>query len=1189
MTDDRRPDDRERNGDGADGASAGSGNDSNRELPEGARTFGLTNLALGNRTSALALLAMVTLIGIASYLSIPKEANPEITIPMISIATFYPGVAPMDMETLVTRPIEEEVNKIPEVTDLTSTSDQGLSYIIAEFSSDMDMDEAMAKVREKVDLAKPDLPTDVEQPILSEFNFAEFPIMQVNVSGQYDLVRLKEVAEDVQDRLEQIPQILEVRLSGGLEREVRVDVDLQKLKFYNIAFSDVIEAIAAENVTIPGGSVDVGAQEYLVRIDGEFTEPRMIEDVVVLLQDGSPIYVRDVASVDFGFADRTSFARLDGSAVVTLDIIKRTGENIIETSDAVKAAIAQMEPTFPPTTVVKLTSDQSDDIRSMVSALENNIISGLILVVVVLLFFLGVRNASFVGVSIPASMLLSFIVMQVMGISMNMVVLFALILALGMLVDNAIVVVENIYRHLEQGYDNITAARLGAGEVAVPVITSTLTTVGAFAPMLFWPDIVGEFMKFLPLTLIITLTSSLFVAIVLVPVLCAMFMKLDNAPSRPLRPATRWTMLAAAGLVLLMIALSNPLTALLLAVTGIGLIVLHRALLARLGRWFQDVGVPRAIDAYVHRLRWALQHRFLVVGGMVAAFIAVVLAFGVFNAGVEFFPESIPPAQVAVQVDVASGTAPEFTDDIARRIEERLQGFEGIRDVESVVATVNQSAGRGPFSGGGEGSVTLSFVDFDKRSYDVFATLRELQQRIGTGIAGADVTVTRPDQGPPTGKPISIELVGPDVAHLRVLSDSVLTVLKAAPVYAKLEGLDSDMRSQRPEIVVEVDRERAALYDLSTSQVGMTIRTAIQGTEAAKYRDGNDEYDITVRLAEAYRADPDALGDLTVFAEGRQVPLSSVASWRMDEGLGVVKRRNLDRVATISSDVRAGEQSNAVLAEVQQTLRDVTLPSGYTIRYTGEQEEQQESMDFLMMAFLVALAFIALLLMSQFNSVIKPFIIMTSVIMSTIGVLLGLMVFRMPFGIIMTGVGVISLAGVVVNNAIVLIDYVDLLRTRDGLRRDEALVQAGITRFRPVILTAITTVLGLVPLATGFNLDFFGLYGSLSPNIYWGGEQAAWWAPMAIAVIAGLTFATVLTLVIVPVLYSIVDDTALFLARHFTHEGAVAHAFAPASADGVVPAGLAAAVRVPEEQLIARPRRKTAALLQRVGSALRLF
>ncbi len=1146
----------------------------------GERSFGPTNLALRNRTSIAAILAIITTLGIVSYLSVPKESSPEITIPMISIATYYPGVAPKDMETLVTRVIEEEVNKIPEVTDLTSTSDQGLSYVIAEFSSDMDMDEALQKVREKVDLAKPDLPPEAEQPILSEFNFAEFPIMQVNISGEYDLVRLKEVAEEVQDRLEQIPQILEVRLSGGLEREVRVDVDLQKLKFYNVAFTDVIDAIRAENVTIPGGGIDVGAQEYLVRIDGEFTDPHAIENVVVALVGGAPIYVRDVASVDFGFADRASYARLDGSPVVTLDIVKRSGQNIIETSDAVKATIAELEPTFPPTTVVKLTSDQSEDIRSMVASLENNIISGLILVVAVLLFFLGVRNASFVGISIPTSMLLSFIVMKVMGISMNMVVLFALILALGMLVDNAIVIVENIYRHLEEGYDNLTAARLGTGEVAVPVITSTLTTLAAFFPMLFWPDIVGEFMSYLPLTLIITLSSSLFVAIVIVPVLCAMYMRLDGAPPRPLRPAARWAGLALAGLALLLIAASSVLTAVLLGVTAVGLVALHRTLLARLARWFQDRAMPRVLARYERRLRWALRHRVALLGGTVGVFVVTVIAFGALNAGVEFFPESIPPAQVSVQVDVPGGTSSEFTNGLVTEVERRLPEFDGIRDAESVVATVNESAGGGPFASAGEGTVTISFVDYDKRTTDVFRTLRELQQRIGAGVAGADVTVTNPQNGPPTGKPVNIELVGPDPDRLRALSDSMLGVLKAAPVYAKLVGLDSDMRSSRPELVVDVDRERAALYDLSTSEVGMTIRTAIQGTEAAQYRDGNDEYDIMVRLAEAYRESPDALGDLTVFAEGRQVPLSSVATWHVDEGLGVVRRRNLDRVATVSSDVRSGEQSNAVLAEVQQTLRDFTLPPGYRIRYTGQQEDQQESMRFLMLAFVIAIAFIALILMSQFNSLIKPFIILTSVIMSTIGVLLGLMVFRMPFGIIMTGVGVISLAGVVVNNAIVLIDYIDLLRTRDGLARDEALVRAGVTRFRPVILTAVTTVLGLVPLAIGFNLDFLGLYTALAPNIFWGGEQAAWWGPMAIAVIAGLTFATVLTLVLVPVLYSVVDDIGLFFARHFTHEGAGLPELAPAGT-GVLP--------VPHEPARVRPRRKAAALLERVGSALRLF
>ena len=1116
------------------------------------RYFKPTNLAVANRISIAVLVAIIATLGIISYRTVPKEASPEITIPMISVSTVYPGVAPKDMETLVSRVIEEELNKIPEITDLTSVSDQGYSNVTAEFASDMDMDEALQKVREKIDLAKPELPVDAEDPVISEFNFAEFPIMQVNISGPYDLVRLKEVAEDLQDRLEQIASILEVRLSGGLERVVKVDVDLALLKFHGVAFGDVIEAVRGENVNVPGGVIDVGSQEYLVRVDGEFRDPRVIEDIVVITRDGRATYVRDVATVDFGFEDRNSYARLDGDPVVTLDIVKRSGENIIATSDAVKAAIDELSPTFPARTVVTVTSDQSSDIREMVSSLENNIISGLVLVVSVLLFFLGVRNASFVGVSIPLSMLLSFIIMKGMGLSMNMVVLFSLILALGMLVDNAIVVVENIYRHMEQGFKASEAARRGTGEVAVPIISSTLTTLAAFFPMLFWPGITGEFMKFLPQTLIITLASSLFVALVAVPTLCAMFMRVDGEPAKPLRPAARWTMIAIAVAFLLAMSARNPLSGVLLAATVVGLVTLHKALLAGLARRFQDRGLPRIIATYQRQLTWALHHRGVVLGSLVASFVGAIALFGVFNAGIEFFPESIPPATVYARVDVASGTSPEFTDGVTRRVEERLRGIEGMDDAESIVATVGSGSAGGLFASSAEGSVAVNFVDFDQRSHDVFETLRLMQESLRSGAAGADLTVEKPANGPPTGKPINIEIVGPDVDELKRLADRALAVLKGDPVYGRLEGLESDMARGRPELVVEVDRETAALYDLSTAEVGSTVRTAIQGTEAAKFRSGNDEFDIVVRLAEAYRGDLESLRDLTVVNDGRQVPLPSVARWRVDEGLGTVRRKDLDRVATISSDVRAGEQSNAVLADVQAVLADfgTSLPAGYSLRYTGQQEDQAEAMRFLSTAFLIALALIALILMSQFNSVLKPLIIMTSVIMSTVGVLLGLILFRMPFGIIMTGVGVISLAGVVVNNAIVLIDYIDLLRERDGLSRTEALLQAGATRFRPVVLTAITTVLGLVPLAVGFNFDFFGLYSSLSPNVYWGGEQAAWWGPMAIAVIAGLSFATILTLVVVPVLYAVVDDMGLAFQRHFTAAG-LEHA---AAADGGEPA-----------------------------------
>jgi multidrug efflux pump len=1116
------------------------------------RQFPVTNFALRHRTSILMLIALTAILGMVSYMSVPKEASPEVTIPLISVSVVYPGVAPRDMETLVARPLEEELNAIADIKELTSTSVEGYTNVLAEFDNRMDMETALQKVREKVDLAKPKLPADAEEPAITEFNLSEFPIMQVNVSGPYGLERLKDVAEELQERLEQIPSVLSVNLSGGLEREVRVDVDLPMLKFYGLDFNDVVDAIRNENVTIPGGVVDVGTQEYALRVAGELAAAEPIEDLVVVTRAGRPIYVRDVATVDFAYKERSTYARLDGEPVVTLDVVKRAGENIIETAAAVKEVIAAMEPGFPPGTVVKITGDQSEFIEEMVATLENSIISGLILVLAVLLFFLGVRNAGFVATSIPLSMLLSFIIMGLLGISMNMVVLFSLILALGMLVDNAIVVVENIYRYLEEGHDNWTAARLATGEIAMPVIASTLTTIAAFAPLLFWPGIMGEFMGYLPLTLIITLSSSLFVALVMVPVLCALFMKPDGAPAAPLTPAARYTLLGAAALALLAVAGANPVTAVLLLVTGAGLVALHRFLLVRLARWFQQAAVPFMLSRYERRLRWSLDHRLVIMGGAAGLFILTLGLFAVFNRGTELFPESVPPSRVMVRADAPSGTRPEVVNRIAEQVEAQLQELDGIRDAESVVATVGATgdAITRLFMGGADATVTIQFVDFKDRRTDVFQTLVEMQRHIGQGIAGADITIAREEMGPPTGPPVNLEIAGDDPQVLKRLADRARMILQAAPVGRLLEGLDSDMSDGRQELVIDVDREKAALYGLSTMKIGGTIRSAIQGAEAGKFRQGQDEYDIVVRLAERYRQELDALQDLTILTEaGVQIPLLSVADWYVEEGAGSVRRKNLERVATVSSDVVAGANSNAVLRQVRQTLAgfERELPRGYTTRYTGEQQEQQEAQEFLGTAFLIALLLIAFILISQFNSVVKPVIILTSVIMSTVGVLLGLMLFRMPFGIIMTGVGIISLAGVVVNNAIVLIDYVDVLRERDGLSRREALVRGGMTRFRPVILTAVTTIFGLVPLAIGLNLNFAGLFTSLSPDLYWGGEQAAWWGPMAIAVIAGLAFATVLTLVMVPVMYSLVDDVERWFARHYRRSAAPVAARAPAA------------------------------------------
>ncbi|MFW6088833.1 MAG: efflux RND transporter permease subunit [Gemmatimonadota bacterium] len=1107
------------------------------------KEFRLTSFAVEHPTSVLVLTAIILIAGLYSYLTVPKEAQPDIEIPNVVVNTIYPGVSPSDVESLITRPIEEEINEISDVKTLTSTSVEGYSSINVEFEVGIDMTEALQKVREKVDIAKPELPEAAEEPSILEFSFENFPILQVNLAGDYSLVRLKKLAEDMKDRIEQIPSVLDVTLSGGLEREVQVDVDLAKLKFYGVTFDDVIDAIRDENVTIPGGALDVGEVKYLVRVPGEFETTRLIEDIVISDAGRTPVYVRDVAAVDFGFEERDSYARLDGKPVVTLSVTKRSGRNIIEASEAVRDVVADMEPAFPPTTLVSITSDEAQEVRMMVSSLENNIISGLLLVVAVLLFALGVRNASFVGVAIPLSMFLSFSIIQMLGMTMNMIVLFSLILALGMLVDNAVVVVENVYRFREEGFDQKTAAKLATAEVAMPVIAATGTTLAAFAPLLFWPGMIGEFMSYLPLTLIITLSSSLFVGLVINPTLCSLFMRLPDEPRVQLTRQFRNALWGLFALFLLMWLVFQPLTAFLLGLTAILLWQFNRRLLQPAGSWVQENGLPRVLVHYEKVLRRALRNRWKIVGGSVAALVGAVAIFMVFNAGVELFPEDIPPENIWVQVETPTGTRADATDRFTSRVEEDLARYEGRGDFESVVATTGQKIGTfGNEQGEQYATIAVSMVDYQDREFDAFRTLEWMRDNVGSDLAGATIRVDQPNEGPETGLPVTIEIAGEDVEELRRLGERAVDILSNAPVASRLVGLDSDLSDGRPELQVDVDREKAKLFGLSTFTIANTVRSAINGTDASEFRDGEEEYDIVVRLAERYREDIGSLEDLTVVTEaGVQVPLPAVASWHVEEAPSGVNRKDLDRMVTVSADVRAGYNANAVLEEAQETLTEAgfidALPTEYRLEYAGQQQDQAESQAFLVGAFITALFLIGMILVSQFDSVFKPIIILSTVALSTIGVLIGLVVFRMPFGIIMSGVGVISLAGIVVNNAIVLMDYIAILRERDGMSEYESLIVGGLTRFRPVVLTAITTIMGLVPLAIGLNIDFEGLYARLNPDVYWGGVQAAWWGPMAIAVICGLAFATFLTLVLVPVMHSLVDDLRHFVRRNVTREG----------------------------------------------------
>ena len=1106
------------------------------------KEFSLTSLAVDHAVSVVVLFVFVTVAGLFAYRAIPKESFPEFEIPTLAINTMYPGVSPSDVESLVTRKIEEELNSISDVVEMTSTSVEGYSSVVVEFEASVPVNEALQRVREKVDLARPELPDDVEDPFIAEFSMADAPMMQVNISGGYGLVRLKEIGEELQERIESLPQVLRVGLRGGLEREVKVDVDLTRMQLYGVSFSDLLSTIRQENVNIPGGTIDVNGTKYLVRVDGEFQDPAVIGDLVIEADEGLPVYVRDVADVSFGFAERDSYARLGDLPVVTLDVVKRSGENIIATSAAVRAEIDAMRPLFPPSTEVSVTSDSSDDIAEMVSNLQNNIISGLLLIVGILLFVLGLRTSIFVAISIPTSMFLSFIAIGLLGVSMNMVVLFSLILSLGMLVDNAIVIVENIHRFMEEGWGRKEACKKGTGEVAGPVIAATATTLAAFAPLLFWPGMAGEFMGYLPLTLIITLSSSLFVALVIVPTLCSMFMTHnDLRPRMPRR--VRRLLVGLAVLATVAIAIRNPLTAGLLLAACAFVWALHRYLLDRISRAFMSGWIPRLTAWYERRLRWALGHRALVIAGSLAGLVGTVMLYGRFAAPVEYFPEDIPPSVVYVSVEAPVGTSAQVTDRYARRLKNEVEDLSGIDDAETIVTTVGGGGGGGPMGEGGPsgpeaGRVTLSMIDFQEREHDIFATLAEMQTGIGRDLAGAEVRVDKVSEGPPAGAPVNLEITGEDPEVLKVLATQAIDIIEDAPVYTRLVGLKSDMDDSRPELRVGVDREKASLYGLSTNDVGLLVRGAINGLEAAKYRTDNDEFDIVVRLRPQDRDELASLSNLTVFADGRQVPLPAVAEWTVGRGYGSIRRRDMDRVVTVSAEAATGYNGNAVQGEVAELLQDfgASLPPGYTMDFTGQQEEQAEAMSFLTGAFMAALMLIALILVTQFNCAVRPLIILSSVIMSTAGVLIGLMVFQMPFVIVMTGVGVISLAGIVVNNAIVLIDYIDVLRRRDGVDRREAVVQGGRTRLRPVLLTAITTALGLVPLAAGMNLDFFGLFSSLQPDFFWGGEQAAWWGPMAIAVIVGILFATFLTLVLVPVLYSLVDD----LIRAFQRQEAVA-------------------------------------------------
>ena len=1106
----------------------------------------LTNISIDNRTSIFILVVIIVLMGLSAYITMPRESAPDISIPFVIVTTTYIGVSPEDIETLVTQKLEKEINAIGEVKEITSSSYEGFSLIRVEFESGYDIDEAIQKVRDKVNKAEPDLPPDVDKPEITEINFSEFPILTVNIAGPYSLLKLKEVAEDLQDEIEKVEGVLEVKINGGIEREVQVDVDVNKLSHYNVRFKDIISSIVNENRTIPGGTIDVNNSSFMVRVPGEFSEPYLIDDIIVKLKDGAPVYVKDIAQVNYGFKEQKTYARLNSVNAVSIDISKRVGENIIDIVDRAKQIVEIKRSELPADMDLYITTDQSEDIKRMVHELENNIFSGLALVVIVLFFFLGIRNAFFVAIAIPLSMLMSFFILEAMDVTLNMVVLFSLILALGMLVDNAIVIIENIYKFLEEGNSLTEAAKLGTGEVAWPVFTSTMTTIAAFFPLLFWSGVIGEFMRFIPLVLITTLLSSLFVALVINPVFASVFMKLEHPDDEPqtilekiLHPFNKVTHFFVDDMLpnilkkyekLLLIALGparsidqkvnrKNIIALLLIIPFFILIIVLGKILPGILLVFitGSLGVGIIFLFTNNKLR--------VLWGTVLLLFTITLLYGNLGHGLELFPKT-QPKRIIVSVDAPSGTSLDMSDKIVKEIEKKLQDI-NLKDVKDIVAVVGVSSNK--FDGGtstpNKSTITIQFVDFEEREQSSLLSTEEIRDDI-LGIAGADVIVKQEQMGPPVGSAINIELSGDDYKIIGDLSEKIKTIVKNVPGVVDLKD---DYDVGKPEIRVEVDREKAALYSMNTGMIANAIRTAINGTTASKYRVGEDEYDITVRLRKDQRSSINALENLKIIYNNKKgktlsVPLISVAKISRSKGPGSIRRKDLKRVITISANAKEDFNANDVLNSVKAELSNFKLPPGYLIEYTGQDKEQKKASSFLAKAFSVAILLIFLILVIQFNSLSQPLIIMSAVVISLIGVFIGLIAYAMPFGVIMTGIGVISLAGVVVNNNIVLIDYINVLRRR-GLSRREAIIKAGLRRFRPVTLTAITTILGLIPLTFGFGFDIYSF------TISGSGQSAEFWKSMGIAVIFGLAFATVLTLIIVPTFYSTLDDIVVVSRR----------------------------------------------------------
>lgn len=1119
------------------------------------KEFGPTTWSIKNKTSIYLLMIFVSLGGIYQFLTLPKEQFPDIVIPTIYVSTIYVGNSPKDVENLVTRPIEKQIKGITgaKIKKFTSTSQQDYSAIQVEFDTDVKTDVALQKVKDAIDKAKADLPTDLTSPPTAlEVSFSEQPIMYVNLSGDYDLVRLKKYADDLKDKLENLTQINRVDIVGAPEREFQINVDNYRMQSAGVTFDDISNAVQRENIDISGGLLDVGNMKRNLQLKGQLKTAFDIEKIIVRNQTGSPIYLKDIAQVKDTVKEKASFARLDGKNVVTLNIIKRSGENLIETSDGVKKIVDEMKATnFPKDLKAVITGDMSIKTRTSFTDLVNSIVIGFVLVLIILMFFMGVINAFFVALSVPLSMFVAFVFLPgadlIVGghVTLNFIVLFALLFGLGIIVDDAIVVIENTHRIFFEGKGKLNStisARMAAGEVFVPVLAGTLTTLAPFFPLLFWPGIIGKFMIYLPTMLIFTLAASLVVAFIMNPVFAVDFMEhpddeeLKGPKSAIFKKKGFWIAIV---LGILLDFAGAPFWGNLL-IFFVGLVVLNVYVLNHAIHEFQHTALPWIMNHYESLLRWAL-HGWRPVKLLLGTIALLIISIGLFwirKVPVVFFPKG-DPNQIYVYLKLPVGTDVLYTDSVTRVLEARVNKVLGNIDgktnpaVESVISNIAIGAGD-PMTGDRStrselGRIQVSFVAFEKRNGVATAPYLSKVREAIKGIPGAEISVDQEQNGPPTDPPVNIEVSSEEFDNLIKTAVNLKNYLDSIHVPG-VEELKMGVDLTNPELTLTVKRDRALIEGVSSGQIGMALRTALFGKEISKIKEGKDEYKIQLRNNEFQRKNLVELLNMKIsfrdMASGgaiKNIPISSLVTIEPTSTLGSVKRLNQKRLITLRSNVMNGYTPTEVNKVIANYINDFKKkPDGVSIKQTGESAQQAETASFLGKALLIALMLILFILVLQFNSVSKPIIILTEIVFSIIGVLLGFAITGMTVSVTMTGIGIIGLAGIVVKNGILVIEFSDELRAR-GMKTKEAVIQAGKTRIIPVLLTALAAILAFLPIAIGFNINFITLFSELNPHIYMGGDSAVFWKPLSWTIIFGLSFAFFMTLVIVPSMYLIAE------------------------------------------------------------------